>query len=533
MATIRERAAALNLTGKLYSPMCPPPGLKHHHAGQTLVSWRNIVSLLQEQVQVERPWRHLRSHKNCFAGSDAVDIIQIHVQCNYFVGLDFSRPKAVRVCQALVDCGVIEPVGNRLLGMDKNYTFQDTTHSRYRFVSTKDASLDKLENVVISPFMQKSFDWSDTREKHMAFHSTPVKPVASCGAFARKDSFSQSSSHPTEELLPQSLISEVWQEQTLLCLMQIMELPFLESLLEAKDCFLQQSCRLGNDEEDALNISHLDWEILKAVGGSRTDEWLSAAIDCIGFLSDQVVVEVSRELPITQEKGLSNSLDIKRSKLLLFDALSKHYSHTDRPPLLGDCMGDVYTVIAEHVESGHLLLALEAIQLCLKLLPVEKREQLQKLLAFMALAAEPKAIKLHKEWDNRVTVKKTFSKAIVNYGCLSKDKSDLLVIFMMDNHFAAFQVPESLHRLVSEKLASIQQGRVTDAFSGPTYCFQPPESVHHSTKSELLKLLRTIDKDPKYSEKDKKRLFAKFYQGHPEVFAQYFGQRLSSVISTL
>lgn len=38
-------------------------------------------------------------------------------------------------------------------------------------------------------------------------------------------------------------------------------------------------------------------------------------------------------------------------------------------------------------------------------------------------------------------VKRTFSKAILNHRCLQKDKADLLVLFMMDNHHKAFQVP--------------------------------------------------------------------------------------------
>ena len=52
---------------------------------------------------------------------------------------------------------------------------------------------------------------------------------------------------------------------------------------------------------------------------------------------------------------------------------------------------------AFYAENGNLELALEVIQLGLKLLLVERRDQLQKLLSFMALAADPQAMKLHKE----------------------------------------------------------------------------------------------------------------------------------------
>lgn len=125
-------------------------------------SWSAVISHLKEQVQVERKWHHLRAHKSCFAGSAAVSVIQAHIQNTYFRGLDFPRFKAVRICQALIECGVIETVGNGVFGKEKRYnniTFQDTSSSLYRFVRrTESAVLDKLENAVISPFTQRTFD---------------------------------------------------------------------------------------------------------------------------------------------------------------------------------------------------------------------------------------------------------------------------------------------------------------------------------------------------------------------------------------
>lgn len=90
------------------------------------------------------------------------------------------------------------------------------------------------------------------------------------------------------------------------------------------------------------------WCELLAVFQCRTDEWLPAALDCIEFLPDQMLVEVSRELPITHDE-LNKSVDLEQCKLMLFDVLGKHYSRPDCSSLLGDHMGDVYTVITEHL----------------------------------------------------------------------------------------------------------------------------------------------------------------------------------------
>ena len=77
----------------------------------------------------------------------------------------------------------------------------------------------------------------------------------------------------------------------------------------------------------------------------RTDAWLSAALDPMEFLPHQLVVKVSRELPVTYE--LNKSVNTEQCKLLLFDALGKHYGQPDCSPLLGDYMGAICTVLIE------------------------------------------------------------------------------------------------------------------------------------------------------------------------------------------
>lgn len=84
-------------------------------------------------------------------------------------------------------------------------------------------------------------------------------------------------------------------------------------------------------------------------------------------------------------------------------------------------------------------------------------------------------------------VKKSFSKAIVSSKSLSNDKEDLMVVFMLSNikdifkvrgsasahsvpvirrqfwiFFFLLQVPRALHKDVSEKLASLAEGKPAD-----------------------------------------------------------------------
>lgn len=59
---------------------------------------------------------------------------------------------------------------------------------------------------------------------------------------------------------------------------------------------------------------------------SRTDEWLSAAIDCLEYLPDHMVVDISRNLPDQPDKADS-------WKLLLFENIGRYYSQKKEPLL--------------------------------------------------------------------------------------------------------------------------------------------------------------------------------------------------------
>ncbi|KAG7246972.1 hypothetical protein CRUP_035793 [Coryphaenoides rupestris] len=77
MATIKERLAVLNLAEKLY---VRPPGLgvicRHY---QSFSSWSGLIAHLKASVKVKRRRVHIKSHGDCFVGSDAVDVLADHL----------------------------------------------------------------------------------------------------------------------------------------------------------------------------------------------------------------------------------------------------------------------------------------------------------------------------------------------------------------------------------------------------------------------------------------------------------------------
>ncbi|KAL0968568.1 hypothetical protein UPYG_G00268600 [Umbra pygmaea] len=530
MATVKEKAAALNLEGKLC--LRSPGHVMVNKPFQAFPIWSSVIANLRVSVKVKRRRFHLKFHNDCFLGSDAVDVVLEHiVQSKFFNCADVSREKVGRVCQALLECQVFEMVGDQLFGKDKQDVFHDSKSYLYRFLNTEMPSVAELEKGVIYPGIQSIFGSTSGRQEELAYlHGTPVRSNKLLSTVTEDLSISPCKAH-IDTSLPQNSVEEVWQEETVLRLLQLVELPLLDDLLGVRDSSLP---RMAQMEPDVIYTSnYLDREILSAFKNSLEDDWLTAALDCLEFLPDQQVVEVSRELPRCPDvvgSGHSN----EQCKRMLYETLVKYYNQPDHVPLLTNRTSDIYTGITELLVNADFDKALEALQLYLKLLHPVRREELRTLLCFMSVAADPLEIKLDKLIDNKIVVKRAFHKAILHSRGLTKEKVYLLVLFMLDNHHDIFKIPGSLHKLVSEKLANTVQGKHPDV-TGPKFCHQVSTQVYsdctqRATHEELLSLLRNIDDDPKLSVKKKKRLLKQFYQGHPKIFVEYFGDSVPAAI---
>ncbi|XP_057185576.1 DEP domain-containing protein 7 isoform X2 [Triplophysa rosa] len=511
MASVRDRVAAFNVGGALYSPMNrpldhkvidKPPAIQTNNNIHNKDIWSHIVTVLQAQVKIKKRRKHLKYHDNCFVGSDAVDVIQAFLIQNKVLGdAEVCRAKVARFCQVLLESKVFEAVGTKSLGKaSKPGRFQDSSTGLYRFLKTERPSVEVFESVLLSP-SENSLNVTPCRQDILFSHSTPVKPGHALDLLMEQLDLTGLVGSPPIESLPPSVVREVWHEQTVRRLSRLIDLPLLEGVL---NCDISSPPSRGrNNEPDLLYTSnYLDREVLKAFRDSQSDVWLSAAVDLLDFLPDPLVVEVSRELPsycCEDEDGDEGQ---------------------GRPSGIDE-------------SNGKFERALEVLQLTLKLLSASAREELRRLLEFMAVAADAAEIQLHTVIENRVIVKKTFTRAIIQSRSLPKGKLDLLLLFMLDNHQEIFKIPGSLHKLVSEKLDDIVKHRDSSTTDTP-FCQQVPreayaDTVKESTKSELYSLLKMIDENTKYSPREKKRLLAQFYKGHPEIFMQYFGSRLSTL----
>lgn len=83
---------------------------------------------------------------------------------------------------------------------------------------------------------------------------------------------------------------------------------------------------------------------------SRIDNWLNAAVECLEYFPDQLIVRVSQQL--VQNQSEETKLDTQ--KKLLFDVIVKYYNQ-ERSCLLTDDYFDIHSGIIELLGKKTLL----------------------------------------------------------------------------------------------------------------------------------------------------------------------------------
>ncbi|NWW38571.1 DEPD7 protein, partial [Panurus biarmicus] len=447
--------------------------------------WNSIIHALHNQVEIKRRRQHLKTYKNCFTGSNAVDVVLSHLmQSMYLSCNDISRLKGVRVCQALMDHKVFEPVGAKLylFKNGKEKEFEDTNTSLYRFVNS---ILDPLprkneDNESLSPeqiYKKKTKRCSTVEELLQSIYahaSLPPKIVIN---------------EPTR-LLSKGVIEDVWKQQTLLRLLQLIDVPILEDILVSS--VKTKSDSFGKEEDMIISNTFLDREVMCSLNLSNLDRWLYAAIECLEYFPDQFLVMVSQQLP----QSTNNPSSLNTYKKILFGVIIKYYSQK-KDSLLATQDFDIHSGIIELIEKGKTDQALEALQLYLKLLAPNISEELHRLLTFLAIASESEGYRLQKQFENRFVIIKTCTKFILQNRTLSKPQAELLTQFLMDNHSELFKVSFSLHHWVCHFRCFTFCQRITT---------KEYEDQKQQTNQYLLELIQEMDNDPTVPSKQKKKL---------------------------
>ncbi|KAM4523312.1 DEP domain-containing protein 4 [Fundulus diaphanus] len=501
--------------------------------------WQNIIRALRTQVEVRRHRKHLRVHAECFTGSDAVDTVLSYLMQNVvFSTSEVSRLKAARLCQALMEAKVFEPVGTKLFCRDKEAAFEDSGSSLYRFLEektingagVKEDSSD-AENVLLDEHEPKRKKLSRLNEIRTISNPLAVEPSDRrverlFRTINLQTSFSpvRNAASTASSFLSKAVVDEVWKQQTLLQLLLIIELPVLDCVLASPERVRPRACRAPLANYDLI-ISNtcLDRDLPDALSLLQLDSWLSAAADCLELFPDQLIVVTGEHL--SQHNG-SDAEQIANQKRLLFDTISKYYNAQEKAALISRRYLDVHVAVLNLLDAGKTQDAIRASQLCLRLLETSARDELRRLLAFMAEAAQPGACRLQKQVDNRSLVCRTFQRALVQSHKLTRPQSETLVLFLMDHHAELFKTPATLIEAVRRTLRTLQQGKDPDSVATFTFCQRVTPQEYEdqreaSTLESLKQLLRDISANKRMAAKEKRKLLKEFEKHHPVVFLQH------------
>ncbi|CAJ1054828.1 DEP domain-containing protein 4 [Xyrichtys novacula] len=508
--------------------------------------WHNIIQALQTQVEVRRYRRHLRVHAECFSGSDAVDAVLSYLMQNVvFCTSEVSRLKAARLCQALMEAKVFEPVGTKLFRRDKEVAFEDSSCSLYRFLEYKvlpNSAMkecnDDTENVA-----PEAVELKRKRSARLKELRTVSNPLAVGPSDRRVERLlrtinlrpsvfpSLNTTPSTSAFLSKAVVDEVWKQQTLLQLLQVVDLPVLDCILASPSKVQPQVFRAPLANHDLVfSNTCLERELLDTLNLPQFDGWLSAAADCLELFPDQLIVVAGEQL---SQQGGSAFIEVDQAeqmdnqKRVLFETISKHYSGQEKTPLLSGHHMDIHAAILDLLEKGKEQDAIKASQLCFRLLEASVRDELRRLLAFMATAAHPDACRLQKQIDNRALVCRTFQKAIIQNPELTRPQTETFTLFLMDNCSLIFKTPTSLIEAVRGTLRTMQQGKDPDSIATFTFCQQVTPREYEdqreaTTLDSLKQLLHNISSSTTLPMKEKKRLLKEFEKHHPVVFLQHF-----------
>ncbi|XP_043092666.1 DEP domain-containing protein 4 [Puntigrus tetrazona] len=489
----------------------------------------NIIEALRTQVELRPRRQHLRVYHDCFTGSDAVDVVLSHLMQNiYFCSSEVSRLKAARLCQALMESRVFEPIGIKLFKREKEMTFEDSSCSLYRFLDgstkkTRGGSEDQ------TPDKQTGKRKTTSRFGEMQTISNPLVLGSSDRRVERL--LKNINLHPSvpsdlnraavsNSFLSKKVVRDVWRQQALLQLLQLVEISMLDRILSspAKPEPLRSSS-LRHHGDLVISNTCVDREVSESLNLPELDPWLTAAVDCLDLFPDQLIVVASEQL--IQQNGK------EKQKRLLFDTIAKYYNSPERPPLLSGRYTDIQTGILHLLDGGRGEDALRAAQLCLQLLESTSRDELRRLLAFMAAAADKEAFRLHKQLENRALVSKTFVKAVVLSKEMTRVQCEQLLLFLVDNHTRLFKTPSSLIEAVRKTLQTLRQGRDLNNVALFAFCQQVTLQQYEDNKDEatldgLKKLMRHIAHSDGLSVKRKRRLAKQFQKHHPGIFLQHF-----------
>ncbi|KAM8935821.1 LOW QUALITY PROTEIN: DEP domain-containing protein 4 [Lycaon pictus] len=275
----------------------PPPRIPPRCSGPfQSTQLDGIIHSLQTQVEIKR--RHNLTYKDCFTGSNAIDVVLSHLMQNKCLRSNDTL-NGVCLCQVLMNHKVF--FNHKAIEKLKELEFEDSNSSLYRFLSHKLSylfyffSFRRSDEIISNPPAQgigeeRLEELIHTMSRNVALPpNIHVLSLSKEGYFSCRYSFRTfkvlltykmrmsetylmqmlsplHTHHSAQWSLEYELLHKddrgvaVWKPQILLCIFQLTHLPFLENILEAS--IKMQILQLSKEEDLILSNTSLDREVV-------------------------------------------------------------------------------------------------------------------------------------------------------------------------------------------------------------------------------------------------------------------------------
>ncbi|KAK3593200.1 hypothetical protein CHS0354_002725 [Potamilus streckersoni] len=566
MATIGEVDLSLG-SPFLFTRSAPLQDSKHNNGPfRATQIWNEVIQHLKSNVEIKRRRQKMRLHKNCFTGADAVDVVLHYLLKDPdMLCADPSRDKAMRLCQTLMDKKVFESVIAKV--GDGKKVFDDSHSKLYRFIQTQqdnsenvspktsdeendtsggseeiseddELQVKNLEEVEVTKQGIEEMRIDPSVEPDLIGEGIICNPVAT-----RKSSFLQEITQLQKSVkrknsnisernfsskrqklsdswqegnkdLSFEEIEDIWREVALRQLLTIVDLPFLDSILN-EDKQKRHSRQFSSNFISNEVAKHCS---LPCIGAKDiSDPYMRTAVDCMQ--------NFSRSSGLQDEVQDFSRYSDSKSKLEAYSVICEYYSQQSEP-LLQERYLDLMIAILNLVIQEKNEAAVKALQLSVVLLSHNTKVELHCLLKYMATAAEDNELQLDTEEDNETVLLLTFTDKILKHKLIAHSLATVLIAFLMHHVDKIFTVPDQLREAVNTTIQQDKEGDIS-LVQDPTFCNQVSQTEYQRQSQEctqkgLVLMMNYILDATNISLKEKKQKLRHFQKYHPHLYSKHF-----------
>ncbi|XP_074656145.1 DEP domain-containing protein 7-like isoform X2 [Tubulanus polymorphus] len=563
---------------KFTTPQTP---LEVHGQFRATQLWNNVIINLRQNVGLKRRRVKMKYYDNCFVGNEAVETVLkcLHDENNHnYIQKDVSREKAVKLCQALMDNNIFEPVK---CDDSKKPIFDDSSSKYYRFIDMMDNDDgDDDDDVDCEDDDDDEEEANDCRSRGFCEYNEPDHCLSSQfnDSNVILDQFRLNTEGEPDVLYSESIFTnplvipknktqrEIVQEILALSGSKLYKSRTSElrrGNISPRNLFRRKSVPNVNDVNSCLTsrdlFGRVAQEILREVALSRLltlvdlpvldgllgtsnklksqnmagisnqglnisrtsmlshcdeDAWISSAMDCLEYIPKSLKI---------MDSYLSETC-MKFKKLELFHGIAEYYWNSSNP-LLPDGFTDLLVAVLNLLMQRKYETAIQALQMMMALLTISIREELKCLFSFMR-AVMKDCVTIESGLSNRMKLERTFTNAVIKNKLLAHHQAAVVVMFMVDKHPDIFDIPKSIRDTALVRLHNLKTGNLQPIMEH-TYCDRVTSEEFHrqtaqQTEHALKDLLNSILDDTNISLKEKKHKFKQFQKHHPTIVQKYF-----------